>query len=105
MKVSKSVTCMNFPCKDVDQQAYMIPEVNIEPRNIRIFMVSEASPPDKNRSGGPPQRAICLKDDLFPNHRLPFFPNPFTLCALYDELSKGINRRIKSKEAIENSSQ
>ena len=48
MNVSNSVTCIDFPCTDIDRQAYTVPEVDIDPQTVRIFMVSEAPPSDKN---------------------------------------------------------
>jgi uracil-DNA glycosylase len=48
MNVSDSVICLDFPCTDINRQAYTMPSVNIDPQKIRIFMVSEAPPPDKD---------------------------------------------------------
>jgi uracil-DNA glycosylase len=47
MNVSESVMCIDFPCTDIYRQAYTVPEVNIDTQAVRIFMVSEAPPPDK----------------------------------------------------------
>lgn len=48
MNVSESVTCLDFPCADINRQAYTVPSVNIDPQKIQIFMVSEVPPPDNN---------------------------------------------------------
>ena len=48
MNVSDSVICADFPCTDIYRQAYTVPAVNIDPQEIKIFMVSEVPPPDKN---------------------------------------------------------
>jgi uracil-DNA glycosylase len=48
MNVSDSIKCIDFPCTDIDRRAYTVPGINIDPQAVRIFMVSEAPPPDKN---------------------------------------------------------
>ena len=44
MQVSKYVGCEGFPCADVKHECYIIPEVDIEPNDITIIMISEAAP-------------------------------------------------------------
>jgi len=41
-----SVNCVDFPCSDVNKEAYRIPNVEIEPEKIRAIMLSEATPKD-----------------------------------------------------------
>jgi uracil-DNA glycosylase len=36
--------CSDFPCSDVNKEAYTIPDVDIEPEKIRAIMISEAPP-------------------------------------------------------------
>jgi uracil-DNA glycosylase len=48
MNVSESVICLDFPCTDINRQAHTVPSVDIDPQTIRIFMVSEVPPPDKD---------------------------------------------------------
>lgn len=48
MIICNSIACTDFPCTDVDQQAYMVPEVQINPNKIRILMISEAPPAVRN---------------------------------------------------------
>ena len=57
MNVSDSILCTDFPCADTDRQAYIVPEADIDPQAVRVFMVSEAPPSDRNEyfySGGSP---------------------------------------------------
>ena len=46
MRPSKCVKCSDFPCSDVNKDAYLIPDVEIDPEKIRAVMVSEAPPKD-----------------------------------------------------------
>jgi uracil-DNA glycosylase len=38
--------CSDFPCSDVNKEAYTIPDVDIEPEKIRAVMISESPPED-----------------------------------------------------------
>lgn len=44
MRPSKFLKCSDFPCSDVNKEAYMIPGVEIEPEKIRAVMISESPP-------------------------------------------------------------
>ena len=46
MKVSRYIECAVFPCGDVNHECFMVPDVNVNPDNIRIVMISEAAPQD-----------------------------------------------------------
>jgi hypothetical protein len=46
MRVSDCVACDEFPCGDVRHECYLIPDISVEPKKIRIVLVSEAAPPD-----------------------------------------------------------
>lgn len=46
MKVSDCVGCSDFPCTDVRHECYMVPQIDVEPKQVSIVMISEASPPD-----------------------------------------------------------
>ena len=48
MKVCDCIRCETFPCKDVNKDAYRFPDANIDFAKIKIFMISEAPPSDKN---------------------------------------------------------
>lgn len=44
MRVSESIGCKGFPCKDVEKLAYSVPEVEVDPERVRAVMISEAAP-------------------------------------------------------------
>jgi len=46
MLVSGRVGCERFPCADVKHELYIVPDVEVEPSDISIIMISEAAPPD-----------------------------------------------------------
>lgn len=46
MRVSDCLGCNGFPCEDVNHSCYLIPNIDINPENILIVMISEAAPPD-----------------------------------------------------------
>jgi hypothetical protein len=45
MKVSDKVSCSDFPCTNISKEAYLVPNIDIDPNMIRVVMISEASPP------------------------------------------------------------
>lgn len=44
MQVSKFVGCTKFPCADVKHECYVIPNVEVKPREVSIILISEAAP-------------------------------------------------------------
>ena len=44
MQISSLVNCMDFPCLDVRQESYIIPDVELDPKDVRILLISEAAP-------------------------------------------------------------
>ncbi len=44
MQVSKCVGCEEFPCADVKHECYIVPDVEVNPEDISIVMISEAAP-------------------------------------------------------------
>jgi uracil-DNA glycosylase len=46
VNISQCVKCEKFPCKDVKQEKYAVPSIEIRPENISIVMISEAAPDD-----------------------------------------------------------
>lgn len=46
MRVSDCVACDKFPCVDVNHDCHLVPSVAINPTNIRIILISEATPTD-----------------------------------------------------------
>ena len=44
MRVSQHVGCAEFPCADVRHECCIIPDVDVNPEDISIIMISEAAP-------------------------------------------------------------
>jgi len=44
MKVSDYVTCVHFPCQDVNHTNCIVPSIDIDPDSISIILISEAAP-------------------------------------------------------------
>lgn len=45
---SKCVKCIHFPCNDINKNCHLIPNIEINPEKIKVFMISEALPIDPN---------------------------------------------------------
>ena len=48
MRVSDSIGCKEFPCPDVRHDCYIVPDIEIEPEQVRLVMISEAAPAEKS---------------------------------------------------------
>ena len=48
MKINEIIKCADFPCTDIDKNAYVLPDKDIDIDNIKIVMITEAPPNDKN---------------------------------------------------------
>jgi hypothetical protein len=46
MNPSDKISCLNFPCKDIEKNAYQIPNLDIDPDKIKLVMISEVPPLD-----------------------------------------------------------
>jgi uracil-DNA glycosylase len=46
MQISKYVACEDFPCTGVRHECYVVPDIDLNPEDISIIMISEASPAD-----------------------------------------------------------
>jgi hypothetical protein len=42
MKIRDHIKCINFPCIDIDVNGYTVPVIEINPKNVWIFMITEA---------------------------------------------------------------
>ena len=47
MIVSEIIRCADFPCTDVNRHHYIVPDIDLQPQNISIIMISEAAPPNR----------------------------------------------------------
>ena len=48
MKICEKIKCAQFPCTDVDKNNYLLPYADIDPRKIKILMITEAPPAAKS---------------------------------------------------------
>lgn len=48
MKPNEIAQCLDFPCDGVNHNAYLIPDIDIDPDAIRIVLISEAAPFEPN---------------------------------------------------------
>jgi uracil-DNA glycosylase len=46
IRVCEHVRCEAFPCVGVNHERYVVPEVDVEPEDVAIIMISEAAPAD-----------------------------------------------------------
>lgn len=44
MRPSDKIICDGFPCDDVNHQAYLVPEIDLDPSQVRGILISEAAP-------------------------------------------------------------
>ena len=48
MQVNKFIACQEFPCLDVRHECYIIPQVDVNPDEKSILMISEAAPAERD---------------------------------------------------------
>jgi uracil-DNA glycosylase len=46
MRVDNCIECVEFPCRDVKHENYIVPNIDVNQEEISIMMISEAAPPD-----------------------------------------------------------
>jgi uracil-DNA glycosylase len=46
MKINERINCIDFPCADIDRNAYVIPPFELDPQKIKVLMIAEAPPND-----------------------------------------------------------
>ena len=44
MHVNQFIGCEAYPCVDVEHDLYLLPEIDIDPKVVRMVMISEAAP-------------------------------------------------------------
>ena len=47
MKTCDHVGCKNFPCNDVNNAGYIIPDIDLDVRTISLVLISESAPENK----------------------------------------------------------
>ena len=45
MRTSQCLACQDFSCSDVRHECYLLPDIDLNPETISIFMISECAPP------------------------------------------------------------
>jgi uracil-DNA glycosylase len=48
MKITDAIRCPAFSCNDIDKNSYILPSLDLDPGKIKILMITEAPPEDKN---------------------------------------------------------
>jgi len=48
MRAIDWVGCQEFPCRDVNHNGYIVPDIDIKPELVSMVMISEATPPQRN---------------------------------------------------------
>lgn len=43
MKISDYISCVDFPCVDARQESYLVPDLEVDPRSIKIMLISETA--------------------------------------------------------------
>lgn len=46
MRIRARISCGTFPCGDVNHGGFIVPGVDVSPKDVRVLMISEASPTD-----------------------------------------------------------
>ena len=46
MRANERIRCAEFPCADVRNECYLVPDIDINPQNTSIILISEAAPPE-----------------------------------------------------------
>jgi uracil-DNA glycosylase len=50
MRIIDYVQCIDFPCTEARQESYLIPDIEVDPRSIKLMLISETSPNDPRDS-------------------------------------------------------
>ncbi len=48
MRVQECIGCSAFPCLDVNHDAYVVPDIEINPDQVSLVVISEAAPDDSS---------------------------------------------------------
>jgi hypothetical protein len=44
MRIIELIQCIDFPCVEVCQESYQIPDLDIDPESVKVMLVSETAP-------------------------------------------------------------
>jgi hypothetical protein len=48
MRINECIQCSAFPCIDIDHNAYTVPDIEINPEDVSLVVISEAAPVDSS---------------------------------------------------------
>jgi hypothetical protein len=46
MRINDCIGCTAYPCTDVRHECYQLPDIEVDPESISVFLVSESAPAD-----------------------------------------------------------
>jgi uracil-DNA glycosylase len=46
MRITDHIQCIDFPCTEARQESYLIPELDLNPDEIKLMLISETAPTD-----------------------------------------------------------
>jgi uracil-DNA glycosylase len=85
VNISKKIACPDYPCTDINATAYLIPDIEVKPNQIKIFMIAEAPPPDPSdyfyAEGNP---------FFFRTTRKAFMDAGYEITSMHDVLNLGV---------------
>lgn len=58
MKINQFTGCKTFPCVDVNHGGYQLPEIEIDPEQVRVILISEAAPQNPQDSYYSPGQSL-----------------------------------------------
>ncbi len=50
MRITDFIQCTDFPCAEARQESYLIPDIEVDPRSIKLMLISETAPNDPRDS-------------------------------------------------------
>lgn len=64
MRPADCIECKEFPCSEVDKSGYLVPALDIDPKKIKVIMISEAPPENPKDYFYAPGEPFYLKTTL-----------------------------------------
>lgn len=85
MRVSECVGCDAFPCADVKHECYLVPDIDLNPDDISIILISEAAP------ANPEDYYYAEEDPLFQQTTVHAFNDAgANVSSIHDLLEQGV---------------
>lgn len=47
MRISDYVSCIDFPCVEARQESYLVPDIEVEAKEVKVILISETAPNDQ----------------------------------------------------------